>query len=140
MNDDVINELDSKRFGNTNKYPNQNFKRVGSNTSTSTVNSTASSTAPLLSQKYEPKFTKIKTNPNASPDNYKSFLKETKNEINFSKLENEKSNSKNEINFSKMEGGKSNENLKRFVYTPPQPVHLNKLTQFKPNKNNETDV
>ena len=32
VNDDVINELDSKRFGHTSKYPNQNYKRVGSNT------------------------------------------------------------------------------------------------------------
>ncbi len=51
-----------------------------------------------------------------------------------------KINFKNEINFSKIESGQNQENLKRFVYTPPQPVHLNKLTQFKPNINNETDV
>ena len=43
VNDDFVNELDSNRFRNSNDY----FKRVGSNTSTSTVNSTASSTAPL---------------------------------------------------------------------------------------------
>jgi len=139
VNEDVVNELDSNRFG---RQSDDYFKRVGSNSSTSTVNSTASSTAPLLGgQKYAPKFTKIKTNPNVSPDNYKSFLgKETKNEINFSKLEDENTRNKNEINFSKIESGKSQENLKRFVYTPPQPVHLNKLTQFKPNINNETDV
>ena len=43
VNDDFVNELDSNRFRSSNDY----FKRVGSNTSTSTVNSTASSTAPL---------------------------------------------------------------------------------------------
>ena len=42
----------------------------------------------------------------------------------------------NEINFSKLES----DNANRLVYTPPQPIHLNKLTHFKPNKINETDV
>ena len=124
VNDDVVNELDSNRFGSNRNYPDGYFKRVGSNSSASTVTSTASSTAPLLGQKYEPKFTKIKTNPNVSADNFKSFNKQN-NAL-----------SKNEINFSKLES----DNVNRFVYTPPQPVHLNKLTQFKPNKTNETDV
>ena len=87
------------------------FKRVGSNTSTSTANSTASSTAPLLN--YAPKFTKIKTNPNVNADNFKKLNAKTDD---------------------------STDKLPRFTYTPPQPVYLNKLSQFKPNKENETDV
>ena len=113
VNDDIVNELDSHKYDA--KSSDNYFKRVGSNASTSTANSTASSTAPLL--KYAPKFTKIKTNPNINADNFKNFTQE------------KTAGDENSVG-----------SIPRFTYTPPKPVYLNKLTQFKPNTTNETDV